>query len=235
MWLPIIPVLHDAGFRVLAPDILGYGQSAMAPRLDDYDVYKIVDDLKSLLDQLGLDKVYLAGHDWGAAIAWFMAMHQPDRVRSLCAISVGHPAAYVGAGMRQKLMGWYIAYFHLAGVAERLLSGRGFFSMRRVFGSHPDIEAVMERLSSPGRLTAALRLYRANILKHVLFVRHPRVKVAVLGIHSAGDAFLDEGQMRDSAAWIDGPFHYVGLNGGHWLPIDQPRRIAELMLEHFSK
>lgn len=234
MWLPIIPALHAAGFRVLAPDTVGCGQSAMATQQDGYGALRIMDDLCALLDQLRLRRVYLAGHDWGAAIAWFLAMHRPERLHRLCAISVGHPAAYVRAGLRQKLMGWYIAYFHLVGIAERLLPGRGFFSLRQVFGSHPDIEGVMARLNRPGRLTAALRIYRANVLQHILFSEHPRVKLPVLGIHSAGDVFLDPGQMRHSAAWVDGGFRYVAMDGGHWLPLDQPQRIAELMLEHFT-
>ena len=235
MWLPLIPALHAAGFRVLAPDTVGCGQSAMAAQTSDYDVFSILDDLCGLLDHLSVPKVYLAGHDWGSGIAWFLAMHRPQRVLRLCAISVGHPAAYAGAGLRQKLMGWYIAYFHLVAIAERLLPGRGYFSLRRVFGSHPDIEGVMARLAVPGRLTAALRLYRANVLQHILFSEHPRAKVPVLGIHSADDAFLDAGQMRDSGDWTDSAFRYVALDGGHWLPLEQPQRIAGLMLEHFSQ
>ncbi|MDO9452061.1 MAG: alpha/beta fold hydrolase [Stagnimonas sp.] len=234
MWIPIIPGLHAAGFRVLAADTVGCGQSEMATRRDGYDIFRIVGDVVALLDQLGVQQAQIAGHDWGAVLAWFLAMHQPQRVQRLCVMSVGHPAAYVGAGLRQKLMGWYIVYFHMAGLSERLLMGRGWFSLRRVFGSHPEMESVMDRLRNPGRLTAALRIYRANIFQHVLFGRHPRVRCPVLGLYSVGDAFLDAGQMRDSQHWVDSDFSYVALAGGHWLPLEQLQRVQTLMLEHFA-
>lgn len=234
MWQPMMATLHAAGYRVIAPDTVGCGQSEIAPRRADYDVFKIVGDHVALLDHLGIAQVHLVGHDWGAAIAWFFAMHTPQRLKSLCAMSVGHPAAYVGAGWKQKLMAWYIAYFHLAGIAERALLGNSRFSMRRVFGSHPQMDEVMARLSQPGRLTAALRPYRANIVPNILFSTHPRVRLPVLGLHSAGDAFLDVDQMQNSAQHVDGPFRFEALPGGHWIPIDQPARAAELLLEHLK-
>lgn len=233
MWRPMIPALHAAGLRVLAPDTVGCGQSAMAAGQDGYDLFRILDDLCALLDQLGLQQVHVVGHDWGAAIAWFLAMHRPDRLWRLCAISVGHPNAYLGAGLRQKRMSWYMAYFHLVGLAERLLPGHGRFSLRRVFASHPNIEGVMARLSEPGRLTAALRIYRANVLQHILFSTHPRVRVPAMGIHSADDAFLGKAQMDDSQAWVD-HFRSIALTGGHWLPLEQPQRLVALLIEHLA-
>lgn len=232
MWRPMIPALQAAGYRVIAPDTVGCGESEIAPRRADYDVLKIVGDHVALLDHLGIAQVHLVGHDWGAAVAWFFAMHTPQRLKSLCAMSVGHPAAYVAAGWKQKFMAWYIGYFHLAGVAERALLGHGRFSMRRVFGSHPQIEEVIARLSQRGRLTAALLIYRANIVPNLLFSTHPPVQLPVLSLHSAGDAFLGLAQMQNSAQHVVGPFRFEALSGGHWIPLEQPARATALLLDH---
>lgn len=221
MWLPQMAYLHALGYRCVAADTLGCGESAMAPELSDYNAEKIAADHVALLETLGVRQVDLVGHDWGAVLGWLVAGHYPDRVRKLCAISVGHPMAYARAGLDQKLKGWYILYFLFAGLSEKLLSGLGKLSLRQIFASHPEIELVMTRLSAPGRLTAAVRIYRAS-LPTVLLKRQPRVQADVLAIHSKDDAFLVQSQVRESGRWVDGHWETKFIDGGHWIPIEQP-------------
>lgn len=233
MWLPQMEFMHAQGYRCLAADTLGCGASEMAPKLSDYNAEKIAGDSVGLLDELGINQVDLVGHDWGAALAWLIAGHYPSRVRKLCVMSVGHPMAYARSGLDQKLKGWYIIYFLFAGLSERLLMGDGRFSFRRVFRSHPDMESVISRLSAPGRLTAAVRIYRAS-LPTVLLKPQPRIKADVLGIYSQDDAFLVPSQMRDSGKWVDGRWQPEFIDGGHWIPLEQPRYTNERLLDWFS-
>lgn len=221
MWLPQMEFMHAQGFRCIAADTLGCGESEMAPRLSDYNAAKIAADHVALLDELGIRQVALVGHDWGAVLAWLIAGHYPSRVRKLCVMSVGHPMAYARSGLDQKLRGWYILYFLFAGLSEKLLMGTGRLSLRHVFGSHPQLESVLSRVSAPGRLTAAVRIYRAS-LQTVLLKSQPRVKADVLGIHSRDDVFLVPSQMRDSGKWVDGQWVPEFIDGGHWIPLEQP-------------
>lgn len=234
MWTPVAATLHEQGLRVLAPDIVGCGRSDIAPTLGGYRVREVLSDLIALLDEAGTGQADVVGHDWGAGIAWFLALRHPGRVRSLSVVSVGHPGAFVRGGIRQKLMSWYIGYFHLAPLADRLLPRGGPLGLRRVFGSHPDMDGVMARLREPGRMRAAVRMYRANIVRDVLFARHPRTSVPVLAVHSRDDVFLGARQVRATGAWVDGPFRFEQLDGGHWIPIEQPDRLATLILEHLD-
>ena len=233
MWQLQIDALHAAGFRCIAPDTLGCGQSDMAPRVRDYNAVEVASDSAALLDHLGIKNVHVAGHDWGAVIAWFFAAYHPERTNKLLVMSVGHPTSYARAGLKQKLLGWYTIFFQLGGLSEWLLRGEGRFSMRRVFATHPAMDEVMARLRQPGRLTAAVRLYRAALV--TVFIRkQPNVSAPTLGLWSDGDRFLTEAQMLNSQSYVDGPWRYERLRGHHWISLEQPERLNQLMLEYFS-
>ncbi len=233
MWITQIKALHAAGYRCIAPDTVGCGDSQIAPRLSDYNAQTICRDHLALLDHLNIEKSNVVGHDWGAGVAWLLAAWHPERVQRLTVMSVGHPMAYASSGLNQKLAGWYIAFFTLAGLSEFLLRGSGWFSLRRIFGTHPDMDEVMQRLTRPGRLTAALRIYRAS-LATMLLRSHPKVKVPTLGIWSRSDVFLVESQMLDSKKYVDGPWQYQAVNGGHWIPLDQPDYVTNKLLVHLK-
>uniref|UniRef100_A0A1J3HAE7 soluble epoxide hydrolase n=1 Tax=Noccaea caerulescens TaxID=107243 RepID=A0A1J3HAE7_NOCCA len=86
----------ELGYRAIAPDLRGYGDSDAPPSPESYTVFHIVGDLVGLLDSLGVDRVFLVGHDWGAMIAWWLCMIRPDRVKALVNTSVVfHPRSPV--------------------------------------------------------------------------------------------------------------------------------------------
>lgn len=202
----------------------------IAPRRSDYNINTNIDDHGELLRQLNIGKPDIVGHDIGAVAAWLLAGHHPDVVRRLVVLSVGHPMAYARSGLDQKRAGWHIGYFTMAGVADRLLPGRGPLSLRRVFASYPDIEEVMGRLSAPGRLTASVRVYRGSLVT-VLLRKQPRVKAPTLGIWNDRDVFLVESQMRASKRWVEGPWTFESISGGHWIPLEQPDYLNRRLLE----
>ena len=234
MWDAVISKLHVAGYRCIAPDTVGCGESDMTERRDDYRLAEVCTDFMALLDHLRLDRVMVIGHDWGAVLAWYLAIHHPERITHLVAVSVGHPTAFARAGLKQKVRSWYTVYFTMAGLAERLLLGSGRLSARRLLASHPDVDAVLDRLRSPGRLTAALRLYRANLLT-LLLKRFGPAQCPVLGIWSEDDVALTERQMLDSELRVTGPFRYRRFTGGHWIPLDQPERLATEILDFAAR
>jgi len=93
LWRHQIPALVSAGFRVVAPDLRGRGQSDKPERVEDYRLSAIMKDVAGIMDALGIERAHVVGHDWGAPVAWFLAALLPQRVDRLVAISVGHPAA----------------------------------------------------------------------------------------------------------------------------------------------
>lgn len=234
MWSGVARGLVAAGYRCIAPDTVGCGESAIAPRVGDHRMSAITGDFIALLDRLGIGEVAVIGHDWGALLAWYLAAHHPQRVRRMVAVSVGHPMAYAHAGLSQKLRGWYTVFFQLRGVAEYLLQREGPTHLTRLVVTHPNPVEVMQRMHQPGRLTAALRIYRANLLD-VLFKRCPPVKCPVLGVWSTGDDYLTERQMRDSVKFVEAAFHMEIVEGGHWIPLEQAEVLARQAVAFFGE
>ncbi len=214
LWRNQIPALVEAGFRVIVPDLRGYGRTEAPSGVASYRIETLVADVLALADALGVQKVRLVGHDWGAVIGWMFAIAHPERVERYVAISVGHPTAYARGGLRQKLMGWYILMFQLPGVAERLLSLNNF-ALLGVFSKFPqELPNWRVELGRPGRLTAALNYYRANLAMIRPFERGD-VKSPVMGVWSSRDVALVERQMTELGPLLQG-----------WLPLraDRGRR-----------
>src|ERR1051326_933169 len=155
LWRHQIPALAAAGYRVIAPDMRGFGDSGKPAHTAAYSMQHLVGDVVGLLDALGIDRVHLVGHDWGAAVGWATAALAAGRVCSLTALSVGHPASFRSAGFRQRQKSWYMLLFQFRGIDERWLSGNDFRNLREWSG-HPDIEPVIRRLSDQAALTASL-------------------------------------------------------------------------------
>jgi pimeloyl-ACP methyl ester carboxylesterase len=234
VWDAVAPALAAAGHQVIAYDQRGCGQTDMAARTADYALRTIVDDGIAVLDALGIGgPVDVVGHDWGAVIAWGLAVYHPARVRRLVAISVGHPQAYGRSGLAQKFgKGFYTLWLQLRGLAEWYLLKGG--AMARWLRSHPDAGPVIARMKNPVRLRAGLSWYRANL--SLLVSTFPRCTVPTLGIWSDGDAFLTEAQMTDSARYMDAAWQYQCVKScGHWIPLEQPDQLARLISSWLSE
>ncbi len=231
VWRNQIPALVDAGYRVIALDTRGCGESEVKPSEADYAIDSLVADLVALLNALGIAQVRLVGHDWGALQAWYFAMAHPERVDRCIAMSVGHPAAYASGGVAQKLKGHYVFGMQLRGLIEFFVTRFDWWLFRLVLHYPAEFRHIRARLSRPGRLTAGFNYYRAN-LRLMLGKEFPRVKVPVVGIWSDGDVFLTEGQMRASERYCDAGFRYVRIDGAnHWLQLTGPEKLNPLLLQ----
>ena len=237
VWQSVTPLLVAGGYRVIAFDLRGFGKSELVQGVQNYRINCLVTDIAALLEALNIDDpLHVMGHDWGSAIAWCFALAHPERVRSLVALSVGHPQAYGRAGLEQKISkGLYVLGFQFRGLAEAWLLRNHAAGLRSWGSSHPNLEEAVNDMSRPGRLTAGLSLYRANLFQ-ILFGRWPRGKVPTLGIWSSGDRYLTEQQMLDSASLVDSEWHYYRIeNCGHWMPLEQPGLVAENAMDWFGR
>jgi len=234
VWRKQVPALVAAGFRVIVPDLRGCGESDMPGKVSDYKLEKLVGDLVALLHALDVKKVRLVGHDWGAVLAWQLCLHHPQLVDRYVALSVGHPNAYSQGGLAQKLRGYYILLFQLRGFSEWLCRVYGGGVFRRLLGDHPEFTHWHRRLWRPGRLTAAINWYRANVWL-ILKNDWPRCLVPTLGVWSDGDLFLVERQMTASRGQMAAEWRYEQVTGAsHWLQLDQPDRVNRLILDYLA-
>jgi len=230
LWRDVTPLLVESGYRVVAPDQRGFGASDAPKGTKNYRIEYIVRDAVQLLDALGIEKAHLVGHDWGSVIGWFLAGEHPHRFHSLTAVSVGHPRAYANAGLEQKRKGLYTFLFQLRGLAEWYLSANRFARFRAWVHNYPEADLWISDLSRPGRLTAALSWYRAN-LRRVLTGQHPHCPLPTLGIWSSRDFALAESQMLRSREFVDADWRYERLEGfSHWIPLEAPEELSRLIL-----
>jgi pimeloyl-ACP methyl ester carboxylesterase len=235
LWRHQVPALTAAGFRTIAPDLRGFGAS---DRPGAYGVGAHLGDLVGVLDRLEVPTAHVVGHDWGAGIAWALAALVPDRVRSLTALSVGHPAAFAAAGLAQREKSWYMLLFQFEDVAEQWLSADDFANLR-AWSAHPDADAVVARLREPGALSAALGIYRHSLPPESLLSPPPAlppVAAPTLGIWSSGDRFLVEAQMAGSGSGVAGPWRYARVeDAGHWMQLDRPDALNKLLLDFLAR
>lgn len=235
VWRKQVGVLAAAGFRVLAPDLRGYGRTDAPGGIMDYTLEKLRADVLGLLDALKIDKVSLVGHDWGALIGWQLAALAPQRIERFVALSAGHPTAIARSGLLQHLRMTYVFGFILPGIAEHTLRAGDWFMMRQFTGEPGQADHWKRDLSPPGRLTAALNYYRANLglgLPHAHLQTTSRVRVPVMGIWSDHDPALGEKQMRDSAHYVDGEFRFERIrDADHWLQLTAHQQVNRLLLE----
>ena len=237
LWRHQVPVLNEAGLRTIVPDLRGFGESDRPEGVEAYSILNVIEDLRLVLDHLDVSKAHVVGHDWGAVSAWVFASIFPDRVLSLTALSVGHPAALQSAGFEQYARSWYMFMFQFEGVAERWLSKNDWQFMRETMGRGGDVEQYVEDLGRPGALTAALNWYRANIPPESWISEPPPlppIAAPTMGVWSSYDIALTEVQMTGSQKHVTGPWRYERVEDvGHWIPLQAPERLNELLLDFF--
>ncbi len=236
-WDRVAPVLHGAGLRTLAPDQRGYSPGARPTGRRAYLLRELVDDVRALLDAARLERAHVVGHDWGAMVAWGLAAWHPDRVSTLTAVSVPHPAAFTRALVTssQALRSSYMAFFQLPVLPEAVLRAGNSARLRQLLlGSGMpagDAEDTVARMRPAGALTAALDWYRALPLGARDAVG--RVRVPTLHVWSDGDAALGRVGAEATADFVTGPYRLEVLEGvSHWVPETAADRLGELVVAH---
>ena len=238
-WDRVTPGLAEGGYRVLAPDLRGYSPGARPAARSAYRNSELAADVLALADAAGAERFHLAGHDWGAALAWYVAGRHPDRVASLAALSVPHPQAFGRAmvSSRQAVRSWYMAAWQLPWLPERALSRKGGLVFRDTLvhmGLDPaSADRYATRARDPGSLRGPLNWYRAMPFS----MREPAgpIQVPAMYIWGNRDQFVARAAAELCARHVTGPYRFVELDGGsHWLPERAPDRVAALLAGHFA-
>ena len=136
LWRHQVPALAEAGFKVIVPDLRGYGRSDKPTEVEAYRVRFLVGDVLAVMSAAGAERAHVVGHDWGASVAWAVALMAGERVDHLVALSVGHPATFFADGFEQHEKSWYMLLFQFPGIAEEWLSANDWANFR-AWGRHP--------------------------------------------------------------------------------------------------
>jgi len=235
LWRHQIKPLVDAGFRVIAPDLRGFGDAPKPAAVEDYRLQVIATDVIGMLDALGVKQARVVGHDWGAALAWFLAMTQPARVERIAALSVGAIGNSGSSTLAQREKSWYFLFFQFDGIAEATLMANNWAFFKAFARGQGDQDRYLEDLARPGALTAALNWYRANVrpqMPAATAVPLPKMAMPAMGIWGDGDPFLTEDQVTRSTERLSGPWRYEKVTGaGHWIMLDKPAELNRLLLD----
>jgi pimeloyl-ACP methyl ester carboxylesterase len=235
-WTALAAVLNDAGCRTLASDQRGYSPGARPSNRRAYTLDHLAGDALALAETAGTDRFDVVGHDWGASVGWYLSGHRPERVRSLTALSVPHPGAFVEAmgHSSQALRSWYMLFFQLPVLPELIVgrAGEGQF-VARLRATGLDEESARRYAGRIGELTGPLNWYRA--IPFELRNRLGPVTTPTLFIWGDQSRFITRDAAEGCARHVNGPYRFVALPGAsHWLPSASASEVAPLMLEHLA-
>jgi pimeloyl-ACP methyl ester carboxylesterase len=246
-WSRQVDALAKAGFLAVAPDLRGYGLTDAPDGKESYAIDQLVEDVAGLIKAFGRESAHVAGHDWGALVAWFFAARHPEMTKTLAVLSVGHPAALAAASRDdedQQARSRYIELFLLEGKAERVLADDDYRRLRFMYSVGPNPEAVprslvehfTRSLSRPGRLTAALNYYRANLgsgggawerLADIGPVTAPSIL-----IWGDRDPALGRFGAEATGSHVEGEYKLIVLEGaGHWLQFERPDEVSRALTD----
>lgn len=155
--------------RVIALDQRGYNTSSKPNGVKAYALPHLLNDITGLVNHLGVDKITIVGHDWGGSIAWLWAICHPEHTERLAVINLPHPALFLKALMlgnpRQMLRSWYMAFFQLPNLPERLMEGDSFKSIidgfKAIGVTDAEIAEYVTAWQQPDVIPSMLNWYRA--------------------------------------------------------------------------
>lgn len=247
-WRAQIDYLARAGYWVWAPDQRGYNLSEKPRGIDAYKISTLAADIAGLIDAAGREQAYVAGHDWGAAVAWTVAIRYPERVKKLAILNVPHPQIMLrtlSSSVGQLLKSWYIGFFQLPWLPE-LLNSMGEYRLTAqalIRSSQPgtftdaDIARYIEAWQQPGAMTAMVNYYRAMGQRQAdstVFTRDPRVTVPTLIMWGAQDAFLQREMAQASVTLCDDARLVYFEDATHWVQHEKAGEVNALLSEFFS-
>ncbi|HMO42252.1 MAG TPA: alpha/beta fold hydrolase [Phenylobacterium sp.] len=243
-WRHQISLLADLGFRVWAPDLRGYGETEPKPQdVASYRIEALLDDVAALIDASGAREVVLIGHDWGAALAWTFATRKVRPLSRLVIMNVPHPAVFARVArrsLRQMLRSWYMLFFQIPGLPERMLLARDARAIRRAFAGmaqdksrFPD--AALDRYARdaqrPGAMTAMVNWYRAAVRHPFMNAPWPRIDVPTLVVWGEADTALGLETLEGTDAYV-ADLTLRRLPGvSHWVQQEAPEAVNAILTE----
>ncbi|ALE75268.1 alpha/beta hydrolase [Pseudonocardia sp. EC080610-09] len=254
-WRHQLLALGDAGYRAVAPDLRGYGDTDKTPR--GYDLWTLAGDCAGLVRALGERRAHVVGHDWGAAIAWTVAALHPRLVASLTVLGAPHPTTMRDALLRDPLgqgrASRYMAGFQLPRLPERSLRGPDRVERIMRDWAGPDWTSTEDFSETVARNREAIRIstvahcsleyyrwslrsqFRPDGHRFARDVAGP-VGVPVLQVHGADDPCVLDTTMRRTARRAGAGFvHHALPATGHFPQEERPTHVSALIGAHLER
>lgn len=243
-WREQLQPLVDSGHQVIAPDLRGYNLSDKPSGVEAYKMFHVAADIQGLLKALGHERAAVVGHDWGAVVAWAVAMRFPEMVERLVVMNVTHPRL-TKREMRKPsrmLKWWYMFLFQLPWLPEALMTTRhsikqclqSIAARPEVFSAQ-DVERHLQAIRQPGAATATINYYRAmfRFSGQGLALRDP-VQPPTLVIWGQQDPILGE-ELLDGLEDTCRDVRVERIEGaGHWVHLECPAEVNRLLLRFLS-
>ena len=242
-WRHQMPLLVKLGHRVWAPDLRGYGESDRPLEISDYAIETLMDDVAGLIDASGAREVTLLCHDWGGIVGWCFAMRKVRPLARLVCMNIPHLGAGLEAsGLRQRLRSWYILFFQLPWLPEKLLVGGGARRIGRMFrdsAKRPeafddaDVEVYRENALRPGAATAMIHYYRALLrgggFRRQLAQGFPTIETPTLLLWGTEDVALGTELVAPTGRFVrDLTVRFLpGI--GHWVQQEAPETVNAML------
>ena len=244
LWNAQVEALGQGGYHAVAPNQRGYAPGAR-PDPNDHPAYRIehlLADALALAGKLGRAgrRFHLAGHDWGASLAWQIADEHPGRIASLTILSRPHPLAFNAAlampdGDQKRRSGHHTRFLDPAAGPDNLAGDAKWLRTRLTANGVPQeaIERHLSVIGNPPAMEAALAWYRARGVRHAPV---GPTKVPTLYIWGDNDDTVGRAAAEGTGEFIAAPYRFEVLAGGGHYPADQfPERVNALMLEHIAQ
>jgi len=237
--------LAQAGYRVWAPDLRGYGGTTRPIGLEPYSIESLLEDVSGLLTAAGTSQAILVGHDWGGIIAWYYALRHPERVKALVILNAPHPACFEREirHWRQLHRSWYMGMFQIPWLPEAILSMSQGYMIEKIFERMtihreymPDeiVEVYRQQACAPGALTAMLNYYRAALrgggALRQRTLGYPTIDIPTLVIWGLQDHALGAHNLDELNRVVSNLTVVTLADAGHFVHEDHPDHVTTQLI-----
>jgi len=243
-WREQIPALVDAGYRVVAPDQRGYNLSETPRPVSAYRIERLVADAAAVIEWTDRESLQVVGHDWGAIVAWSLALRRPELVERLGVINVPHPTVFeetLRSSPRQLLRSWYAVAMQLPRLPEWALARDDCALLARTMSSTArpsafsgaELRRYRAAWQAPGTVRGMVNWYRAAA-RHGVDTPRDRVQQPTLVVWGRQDeALLPEMAEASVEHCADGRLERFPA-ASHWVHLEESAAVSELLLDHLA-
>ncbi len=243
-WRFQMPLLARLGYRVWAPNLRGYGSTDSPREVAAYKTRTLVEDVAALIKASGAKETLLMAHDWGGALAWSLALLQPQLIRRLIVLNLPHPACFARELRRpvQFARSWYMFFFQLPWLPEFILGrrqGRATSELIRKTSRDPSrfpdeaLEIYRRNAARPGGLTAMINWYRAALrnggLGRLRSTGLPRIATPTLFLWGDADTALSTRTTRGTEDHVTDLTFRVFPGVSHWIQQEAPEAVNAMI------
>ena len=243
-WRHQMPLLARLGYRVWAPNLRGYGGTDSPREVSAYKTRTLVEDVASLIKAAGPRETLVLAHDWGGALAWSLALEQPQLIGKLVVLNLPHPACFARELGRppQLFQSWYMFFFQLPWLPEFLLGlrhGGATSGVIRRTSRDParftdeDLEVYRANAARPGGLTAMINWYRAlfrgGALRRFRGGNLPVIRIPTLFLWGDADTALSFRTTRGTENYVSNLTFRVFPGVSHWIQQEAPEAVNAML------